>query len=129
MDNNEIRTLENSINQDESEIENLKGDLEKTSNRLIKNKKRLSFLKNGGEDCFEPGTKLLFKDEDNRELLIAVVWDYKEKYNALLLTDYSYRFDGMQEYFIFDYNCIYTTTLVECLEKDYDLTFVKVVEE
>ncbi len=128
MDNNKIRSLENLINQGELEIKSLKDDLERISNRLIKNKKRLLFLKNGGEDCFEPGTKLLFKDEDDRELLIVVVWDYKEKYNALLLTNYSDRFEGMCEYFIFDYNCIYTTTLVECLEKDYDLTFVKVVD-
>ena len=129
MNNNEIITLENLIRRNESEIKKLEGDLEQTSNRLIKNRKRLLFLKNGGEDCFEPGTKLLFKDEDDKELLIVIVWDYKERYNALLLTNYSERFEGMQKYFIFDYNCIYTSTLVECLEKDYDLTFVKVIEE
>lgn len=130
MDNkDEIKLLEKLISAGEIKEERLKYELKRVSKELTENKKRLSFLENGGQDCFPVGTKLLFKDEDNFELEIAVVMNYKENYNALLLTDYSNEYELMKEYFIFDYNCRYTNTLVERLEEDYNLTFVKVIED
>lgn len=129
MRSNEIKLLERLINSGEEEQNNLKLELERVSEELKENKKRLSFLQNGGQDCLPVGTKLLFKDEDDLELTIAVVMNNKENYNALLLTDYSSQFELMKEYFIFEYNCMYTNTLIQSLEEDYDFTFIKVIND
>ena len=96
---------------------------------VLWNKKRLKFIKNGGKDCFQAGTKLLFKDEDNTELEFIVVINRKGNYNALLMTNYSDMFELMTEYYICSYNCAYSDTLVEALENDLDLTFIKVINK
>lgn len=127
--NNEIAQLEKAINKDEREIEYLTTELMQKSTELEKRKKRLYFLKNNGKDELPAGTKLLFKDEDDIELEFIIVVDYKGRYNVVLLTEYSEQIESMCEYHVLDYNCNYIDTLVERLEDDYSLTFIKVIEE
>ena len=51
------------------------------------------------------------------------------RYNVILLSDISYIYDYMNPYYWFDYNCIHVENLIECIEKDYNLKLVKIVEQ
>ena len=125
----EKKRLENAIARDTEEINSMKQRLKEKEEQLLKNKNRLDFIMQDGTLCLKPGTSIIFKDLDGRELKSKIVRNSQENYNLLLLTDYSDVCPSMDEYYIFNYNCIYSDTLIEMVEEDMNWKLLSIIKQ
>lgn len=120
-----LKELESKIDKLELQADNLKKSLRLTKMELdsLYDERRQVILNN----CeINAGTELLFKDIYNNVLKIVVV-ENSERFNAVLLTDYSYEYEHMIPYYLFDFNCIFGETLINSIENEYALKFIKVL--
>ena len=124
MNKNEIKELMELISKEELEIERLKEKLKNKEEEVKFKRQRVDFLLKGGNDCLALGTTLIFEDEDKSMLEVKIVGNSKGNYDGLLMTNYKDNYDYMGEYYIFGYNCVYTDTLIEKIEDEFDWTFV-----
>jgi hypothetical protein len=88
----------------------------------------ISRLDKGMKSILPVGTKIIFKDEDDKWVETVIVENYKEKQTLILLSDYWIN-QELSKWYMFDYNCIYSDTLIEEFCNDYELEVVSIVEK
>lgn len=122
-----LKALEVQINSKEVEIYKLERALDiarEELKSLYLGKKSLKIW----DKTITGGTEILFKD-DSRHMIKIVVVENDDKFNAVLLTDYTCEYEYMRPYYLFDLNCLFPETIISSLEDDYDLTFVEILDK
>ena len=96
----------------------LKGEVEEIKNK-IKN------FKIGVTDNLKSGTRLTFKDEDDKIIKTVLTRDYKHRYGIVLLSNYD---EDLFAYSYIDLNCIYSDTAIKEFCKQFYCDLIKVEE-
>lgn len=93
---------------------------------LIKElEKDISRLDKGLKSTLPVGTKIVFKDEDEKIIETIIIEKCKERQTLLLISDYWINTE-LSKWYMFDYSCIYSDTLINEFCEDYDCEVVKI---
>lgn len=87
----------------------------------------ISRLGKGMQSILPAGTKIKFKDEDEEIIETVIVENYKERQTLILLSGY-WRNAELNKWYMFDFNCIYTDTLIEEFCKEYNVEVVEIIK-
>ena len=93
-------------------------------------KENISRLDKGVKSILSVGSKINFidKDEDDNIIETVIVENYKERQTLILLSDY-WKSQGLSKWYMFDYDCIYSDTLIDEFCKDYKVEVVSIKEK
>lgn len=87
----------------------------------------ISRLGKGMQSILPAGTKIKFKDEDEEIIETVIVENYKERQTLILLSGY-WRNAELNKWYMFDFNCIYTDTLIEEFCNEYNVEVLEIIK-
>ena len=105
--------------------ENIKCGI-KLQHKIKELEKDISRLDKGLKSTLPVGTKIIFKDEDEKIIETIIIEKCKERQTLLLISDYWINTE-LSKWYMFDYSCIYSDTLINEFCEDYDCEVVKIV--
>lgn len=106
--------------------QNIKDSIE-IKHEIDELKVTISRLGKGMQSILPAGTKIKFKDEDEEIIETVIVENYKERQTLILLSGY-WRNAELNKWYMFDFNCIYTDTLIEEFCKEYNVEVVEIIK-
>jgi hypothetical protein len=87
----------------------------------------ISRIEKGVQSVLPVGTRITFKDEDDEIIETVIVENYKERQTLILLSEY-WRNAELNKWYMFDFNCIYSDTLIEEFCNEYNVEIVDIVK-
>lgn len=121
----DLEIYQKSLKRKEEELkENIREGIE-IKNEIAELKQSIDRLEKGLQSVLPIGTKIIFKDEEGQEIKTVIIEDYKEKQTLILLTDY-WSSEELHKWYKFNYNCIYSDTLINEFCNDFNVEVVKI---
>lgn len=88
----------------------------------------ISRLDKGMQSVLPIGTKIVFKDEDDKIIETVIIEDYKERQTLILLNDY-WSSEELHKWYKFNYECMYSDTLIKEFCNDFNVELVSIDKE
>jgi hypothetical protein len=107
--------------------ENIKNGIE-IKHEIDQLKQTICRLEKGVKSVLPVGTEITFKDEDEEIIKTVIVENYKERQTLILLSDY-WRNQELSKWYMFDYTCIYSDTLIEEFCNEYNVEIIAIEDK
>jgi hypothetical protein len=125
---NDLERYQKTLEQKKREYkENIKNGIE-IKHEIDELKLTISRIEKGVKSVLPVGTEITFKDEDEEIIKTVIVENYKERQTLILLTDY-WRNQELSKWYMFDYDCIYSDTLIEEFCNEYNAEVIAIEDK
>jgi len=88
----------------------------------------ISRFEKGMKSVLPVGTTITFKDEDEQLIETVIVEGYKERQTLILMSEY-WSNQELSKWYMFDYNCMYSDTLIEEFCSEYEVEVVGIEDK